>query len=95
MAQVNGVLGPEGQLLCVGVVSRQLWLKANARVGLDFEMNPVAIQDGIALTHAPAIDLATMTARIRARNALLRIRVTPAGLVALHIDLLDRWVSRV
>ncbi len=91
MAQVNGILGPGGELLCVGVASRQVWLKANARIGLDFEVNPVAIQDGVPLTHAPEIDLATMTARVRAQNALIRIRVTPAGLVTLHVDLLDRW----
>jgi hypothetical protein len=91
-AQVNGVLGPQAQLLCVGVITRQFWLKANARIGIDFELNPSAAEEeGSPLdSRALAVDLAAMSATIRAQNARLRFSITPAGLIDVGIRLLDR-----
>ena len=89
--QANGVLGPQAQLLCIGIITRQFWLKANARIGIDFELNPAAAPGEQPLdSGALAVDLSAMTARIQSQNAVLRIRISKAGMVQLDVALLDR-----
>ena len=87
------MLGPQAQLLCVGVTTRQFWLKANAKIGIDFELNPSAAAAGAPSpfdSGALRVNLTALTVTVRAQNTRLRLRITGAGLIQLDVELIDR-----
>ena len=89
--QVNGVMGEDGQLSSVGVLTRQWWLMVNARVGVDYEFNPAGAPDGEwPQDSGLRVDLQQMTSDVRSRNAEMHLALTPGGSVSLTITLLDR-----
>lgn len=66
------MLGPQAQLLCVGVTTRQFWLKANAKIGIDFELNPSAAAAGAPSpfdSGALRVNLTALTVTVRAEQA--------------------------
>ena len=90
--QVNGVMGEDGQLSSVGVLTRQWWLMVNARVGVDYEFNPAEVPDGEwPQDSGLRVDLQQMTSDVRSRNAEMHLALTPGGSVSLTITLLDRY----
>ena len=89
--QVNGVMGEDGRLSSVGVLTRQWWLMVNARVGVDYEFNPAEVPDSEwPQDSGLRVDLQQMTSNVRSRNAEMHLAVTPGGSVSLTITLMDR-----
>ena len=89
--QVNGVMGEDGRLSSVGVLTRRWWLMVNARVGVDFEFNPAEVPDGEwPQDSGLSVDLQQMTSDVRSRNAEMHLALTAGGSVSLTITLLDR-----
>lgn len=88
--QVNGALNTKGELVGVGVTTQHFWVLVNAKIIVDYEWNPNTVKQGQLGEWGLEIDMINIIVRIRSQNAIIRIVLTPASLIDLHIDITNR-----
>lgn len=88
--QVNGAVNTKGELLGIGITSRHFWVLVNPQIGIDFEWNPETVTSGQLGDWGLEVDLMDLSVNIQSQNAAIRIKLDPAGVLALQVDIINR-----
>lgn len=91
--QVNGAIDNKGELVGIGIISRHFWVLVNSHIGIDFEWNPNTVTSGELGDWGLEIDLMNLSVNVQSQNAAMRIKLDPAGVIALQVDIINRYLA--